>query len=658
MFSLGGINLMGGTVISNEQTWYFGKQTLADAMQLAPGVVDSNSGGPRNERLIFVRGFNRWQVPLSIDGVRIYLPYDNRLDFGQFANNDIAEIQIAKGYASVLDGPGAIGGAINLVTKRPTKELEVEASSSMSFGRDGSYEGFSSYGAVGTRQKYWYMMVTGTITDKQGWMLPEDFKPTASQGSGWRDNSQSDNWRVTAKVGVTPNATDEYSVGFTHQDGEKGAPFSVTDPLSSQKDWTWPIWNVTDIYTHSTTRIGQASYINTKLYYSMFDNTLASYDNAALNTQTSNKAFTSFYHDIGYGGSVDGGTDLTNWDTLKGAFHYRRDIHVEYQDLYTASACGNGTSNTLGSAPCQEPHQTSMEDVYSVAVENTYHATNKIDFVAAASYDWRILYEAQDWTTSQGLFDYTKIGLKGGNYGDAFNWQSALVYRYSNDAKVYASVSDRTRFPTLFERFSSKFGGALSNPDLVPEEARNFEIGWAGKLWKANLSTAVFYSDVNNLIESVAQTGQYAGYTMSKNVGNGYMEGWEAAADIPVTSNLMAGGNVTVMRMDITQPGQTVIITGVPDVKGIGYVSWQPMKALTITPSVEFASSRWTSNTAGTVYYQTGAFTIANFSAEYQLRPGVNLLLTGRNLFDANYSLTDGQPEPGRTVTFGVKMKF
>jgi hypothetical protein len=30
------------------------------------------------------RGFGRQQVPLMVDGVRIYLPADNRLDFGRF----------------------------------------------------------------------------------------------------------------------------------------------------------------------------------------------------------------------------------------------------------------------------------------------------------------------------------------------------------------------------------------------------------------------------------------------------------------------------------------------------------------------------------------------------------------------------------------------
>ena len=58
------------------------------------------------------------------------------------------------------------------------------------------------------------------------------------------------------------------------------------------------------------------------------------------------------------------------------------------------------------------------------------------------------------------------------------------------------------------------------------------------------------------------------------------------------------------------------------------------------------------------VYYQLGAYTLANISADYEFRPGVTLNLTGHNLFDQNYSLTDGYPEQGRTFTVGMKMKF
>ena len=84
-------------------------------MKLVPGVTSTLDGtGRRNERGIFVRGFGRWQVPLAIDGIRIYLPADNRLDFNRFLTQDLAKIEVQKGYVSVLDGPGGMGGAINL----------------------------------------------------------------------------------------------------------------------------------------------------------------------------------------------------------------------------------------------------------------------------------------------------------------------------------------------------------------------------------------------------------------------------------------------------------------------------------------------------------------------------------------------------------------
>ena len=98
------------STLSSEAIYTFNRNTLDEAVSLMPGVSASNSGGSRNERLIFVRGFDRFQVPLSIDGVRVYLPADNRLDYGRFLTPDIAEVQVAKGYASVLDGPGAMGG--------------------------------------------------------------------------------------------------------------------------------------------------------------------------------------------------------------------------------------------------------------------------------------------------------------------------------------------------------------------------------------------------------------------------------------------------------------------------------------------------------------------------------------------------------------------
>jgi hypothetical protein len=72
---------VGGAVLTSRQIWTFDRRSLDQAVNLVPGVVSTfDSNGRRNESDVFVRCFGRWQVPLMVDGVRIYLPADNRLD--------------------------------------------------------------------------------------------------------------------------------------------------------------------------------------------------------------------------------------------------------------------------------------------------------------------------------------------------------------------------------------------------------------------------------------------------------------------------------------------------------------------------------------------------------------------------------------------------
>lgn len=73
---------VGSSTVTREQTWTFEKKTLDEVVNLIPGVTSTlDANGRRNESDIFVRGFGRWQVPLTIDGVRVYLPADNRPDY-------------------------------------------------------------------------------------------------------------------------------------------------------------------------------------------------------------------------------------------------------------------------------------------------------------------------------------------------------------------------------------------------------------------------------------------------------------------------------------------------------------------------------------------------------------------------------------------------
>src|SRR5688572_2588534 len=213
---------IGGSEITREQLHAFERATLDRAINLVPGVVSmQDANGRRNEADIFVRGFGRQQVPLLIDGVRIYLPADNRLDFGRFLTADISAIQIQKGYASVIDGPGGMGGTINLVTLKPTKLFEAEGGVSTG-GRE--VEGWNAFAIAGSKRERFYAQASIAASDRDSWSLSGNYEPTANslQPGGERLSSDTRDWRANVKFGITPNATDEYTVNYTKQSGEKG----------------------------------------------------------------------------------------------------------------------------------------------------------------------------------------------------------------------------------------------------------------------------------------------------------------------------------------------------------------------------------------------------------------------------------------------------
>ncbi len=646
---------IGSETIQQNAMELFNRARLDDAVSLVPGVVAGNSGGSRNERLIFVRGFDRFQVPLSIDGIRVYLPADNRLDFGRFLTPDVAEVQIAKSYASVLDGPGAMGGAINLVTRKPTREIEGEVRGTLNLDRDFDYGGYTVFGLLGTRQEKWYAQASFARNFTHHWTLPDSFiavEPTLEDG-GKRDFSRTEDWRINAKVGFTPNATDEYVLSYTRQEGAKNAPLHVSDTVSSARYWSWPQWNIDSIYFLSSTALGDQATLKTRVYYNEFYNMLRAFDDATQTTQLKTRmpaSFDSPYSDNAYGGSAQLDVAVTEQDTLSLAFHYRRDQHDERQIA---------APDLAGSV--YEPNQQSAERTWSIAAENRLDLSPALKLTLGISYDWRDLDRAEEYNSTTGMFTFPLRNA------DGLNGQGRLDWSGDDGSQAHISLSSRVRFPTLFERFSSQFGTAVPNPELRPERATNAEIGGSKRFGPLNVSGALFYSWLNDALVSVRLPGNLNQRT---NIGSADYYGAEISADVDISPTLQIGGNYSYIHRDFdvgTAPTGGFIrlfqLTDVPNHKGFAYVTWKPVPALSLTPNVEWAGKRMTvtpatANADTPVYYKTGSHVLANLTVDFALTEQFSLSAGVRNAFDELYTLTDGFPEPGRSVFVTARARF
>ncbi len=627
------------STVTIDDVWKFNRNTLDEAVKLIPGVTSTLDGtARRNERGIYVRGFGRWQVPLSIDGIRVYLPADNRLDFSRFLTQDLAEVDVQKGYVSVLDGPGGMGGAINLVTRKPVERFESEI-------RLGSGDGLrDAYASLGTRRDHFYVHGSVSYLDRDYWELSDDFVPTAMENGGRRNGSDNEDSRFNVKVGFTPNDTDEYSISYTAQEGEKGAPLHVYNnpPNPPNSFWRWPSWDIGNLYFLSTTQLGadDGLTLKTRLYFNTFENSLFAFDDATYTTQSLNGRFRSYYDDEGYGGSVEIATSVGQRNEVGAAFHYRRDEHTEFNDNRPTAPQRN-----------IEPLQETNEETWSIAIENTFTATDKLDLVAGLSHDANGLNKAQEFNATAGLFEYPT------GSSDATNLQGAAHWEYATDRQLRGVISSRTRFPTIFERFSTRFGSAIPNPSLEPERAVNYELGWSAQLSdRFDLSTALFYADVEDMIQTVIVVPNPQ-QTQTQNVGDGEFYGVELGVRAQLSDKLGLAANYTHLEREINDPLQPNFeVVGAPDDSAFVALTYEPTDKLTITPSLELASDRWAE--VGTAFIRTGDYSLLNLQVQYRGSDSWEIAAGGSNLTDENFELAFGYPEAGRHVYVRLRLNF
>lgn len=619
------------------------RDDLAEALDLVPGVALQNLG-QRRERLIALRGFSSRQVPLFIDGVPVYVPYDGNVDLARFGIDYVSEIVVSKGLGSLLYGPNALGGAVNVISRKPIAPLEIFARAGAEF--DDEFGGIEQRGSVsvGGVRGQWYGNFTVSHVDSDGYRLPDDFEAVAAEDGGARENADSRDTVISAKIGFVPDDRNEYALSYYRQQGDKNDPPYAGTYLRSAgfsdgvqvRYWQWPNWDKESFYFVARNAIGDRGTLRWRLFHDTFENSLESYDDATYTTQMRPYAFAgSRYDDYTWGGNIDFEWRWIDSQTTRLAAHYRKDVHREQQTQPFS------------------PEERLEIPTYDLAIEHEWKITPQITLTPGYSYLVQPGRTVQIYDDASQTYNPQSV-----DKAKAHNAQLVGTWRLDESQSLVAGVSRKTRFPTLKDRFSGGLGSAVPNPGLKRENATHYEVGyelryprWGGKL-------VVFQSELDEAIQSVTLPSSACSSppcSQLQNIGEQRHRGIELSATAKPIDTLALVAQVNLLDIDNRGVNSGVKITGTPDEIYSLRADWNFLPQWHLRLDAQHESDRYSNSTGTRV---ADSFTVANAFLRFSPLASVGIDLGARNLTDELYAYDEGYYEAGRTWLAQVDYRY
>lgn len=199
------------TVLDREQIEQAGQSSLAELLGRQAGVEFTTNGGPGTNTSVFIRGANSNQTVVLIDGVRVGSATSGSANFSRLPLSQVERIEILRGPASSLYGADAIGGVIQVFTRKGSGAPRVNASAG--YGTYGTYE--VNAGVQGGTDMISYNVQAGHYESKGFSSLRN---PAASGYNRDKDGYSNDN--ASANFSIRPSIGHELGVNLLYSSGQ------------------------------------------------------------------------------------------------------------------------------------------------------------------------------------------------------------------------------------------------------------------------------------------------------------------------------------------------------------------------------------------------------------------------------------------------------
>lgn len=600
-----------------------GSNNLSEAMSNIPGIYVDRIG-TRNESSIMLRGFDSRQLALLIDGIPVYSNYDGSIDLSRFLSWNYEKITISKGFTSLLYGPNTMGGAINLISSKPSSPFEFDFNSGLQIGRNG-YNGLVENLKMGGKSGKFFYQGGLSYHNLKSWSVSKSYADREMLESGIRANSAETDLNFNLRVGFSKDENNEYVLSYNRMDGTKGVPVYEGD-IQSARYWKMPDWDKQSVYFSSKTQISSNSSLIGRVYLDKFYNLLDSYDDLSYTTQTFRYAFSSIYDDMSYGANLNYNFfGISNHD-ISVATQFKRDLHSE-----------QSASN--------DPFLSFSDNTFSVAIEDAYELNQNIHFIGGLSWNLKSNTGAEEYfSASDSIAD-----MDSGN-DKALNYRLGVFLTPAKYQKLWLNYSANSRFSTLKERYSSQ-RGRIPNPDLEAERANHVIFGYRYKTKRVSTQAELFHiSALNKIAFSNINPDTIQYQNIEKSISYG--------VDLQLGLELETGHTfqLNYSYLQIENPDD-------PYFKFINI----PNHNLRISSEIEisenarfqlqynYLSSRY-SYTDGS--FKTDAYGLIDAGINVEFMDAIGIQVLVNNLLDTEYYYTEGYPAEGINIRLGLRYSF
>lgn len=655
---------MSVSVITADDIAKSGAQSIGALIESMTGVRINNDGGQGIKRAK-IRGEDAFRSLVMIDGQKIS---EQKSMSGSPILIDpamVERIEVIKGPASVLYGSDAIGGAINIITKKGgTKPVQGEVGAGMNTSNSGKSVNASVYGGV----EGWKYRIG--VAHEDG----DNLKTPVGDMNHTKFNSTGANLFVSYDINekATVGATlDHFDLDFMSGSAEPGyEPFYVDVP-----EWKRTKLGVFGELHDLTESLKKVRF---DVFYQKNDKTMNNHVEV-INSPVvvDNYADNSLDQ---YGFSLQTNWSVSDSTFIVAGYEFNNDDLDAQSHVHTV-----GDTPAMPTMPSMHI-DTEKQGFFKGAM--TTHAlfasaeTNLVDTVTL-SYGARYTYVKTDMDDIHGYKVYNpsnttpqrpfnpdqELGKAGKQHDDRVVFNAGLVWHPVNDLALRANWAQGFRAPLLQERYIATSMGStsttLGNPDLKPETSNNFEVG---ARWMSNsimLDAAMFYSKTKNYIQALPISSSLSRY---ENVGEATTYGLELTGSYEIKSiGLEPYVNLTLMRRQFDYGNVETYKTATPAViarygfrwngeaNGLGLHADAYARTISKTeyqdPSATARSDSSYRLGGATTFNLTGGISFGD-QKQYGLDAGFY------NIFDKAYREQTAIYEPGRYLAVKLNAKF